>query len=121
VTHRLRAIVTEDDVLVRMTVAAMLADLGFDVVEAESGRQAIAALAATADLLMVDLRLPDMSGFDVAEQALALDPGIRVIVASGEPAPDTTTHIWLEKPFNAARLRAALEAAIGDRWPATRS
>jgi CheY-like chemotaxis protein len=118
-TRRLRAILTEDDALVRITVAAMLSDMGFDVVETESGRQAVAALAEAADLLVVDLRLPDMSGFDVAEKALALNPDIRVIVASGDPAPDGTTHIWLSKPFNAARLRAALEAAIGDRGPAT--
>lgn len=114
----MRAILTEDDALVRITISAMLADLGFDVMETGSGRQAIAALAKAADLLVVDLRLPDMSGFDVAEQALALHPNIRVVVASGDPAPDPTTYVWLSKPFNTARLRAALTAALGDQWAA---
>ena len=114
---RLRAILTEDNALVRATVAELLEDMGFEVVATESGAQALKALAVPADLLIVDVRLPDISGLDVADTAREMQPDIRIIVASGEQAPEGLTHRWLPKPFNAARLRAALNDAIGDRWP----
>ena len=79
----LRVLLVEDEVLVRMTTAVMLADLGHDVLEAETGAEAVDRLIQGVDLVVCDLGLPDMDGWTLVDQVRERLPGMPVIVASG--------------------------------------
>jgi CheY-like chemotaxis protein len=108
----LRIVLSEDDALVRATMNAVLADLGHVVIETGTAGEALDAIDVGADVLITDLNLPDGNGADLADDALARHPGLAVIIASGDERPGPLPHVWLQKPFNGARLRAALEAAM---------
>ncbi len=74
----------EDEGPLREAVAEHLADHGFQVVSVASGRQALEALADFAfDLVLTDLRLPDVDGFGVLEAARERYPDVAVVVLTG--------------------------------------
>ncbi|MFN3688422.1 MAG: PAS domain S-box protein [Salinarimonas sp.] len=110
------ALVVDDEDLVRMTVADMLVDLGFEVVEAGSGEEALAMIRSgrRADLLVTDHLMPGMSGVDLARAARAARPGLPVLVVSGYAevealAPDLPR---LAKPFRPAELTERVDALM---------
>lgn len=107
----LRVLLVEDEMLVRMTTAAMLADLGHDVLEAESGAEALARLAHGIDLVVCDLGLPDMDGLALVDQVRERLPGIPVVVASGAAMTEARDIVWLGKPYDESALRSALDQA----------
>ncbi|HEX3347192.1 MAG TPA: response regulator [Acetobacteraceae bacterium] len=102
----------EDDPLIRITVAALVTEFGYDVTEAASAADALAAVKGGADLLIADLNLPDGSGLDLAAEAVACCPGVGVIIATGEGEQPETGYLWLTKPFTASRLHDAIARAI---------
>ncbi len=114
----LRVLLVEDEPLVRMTTADMLADLGHDVLEAATGAEAL-ALLSKADcgigILVVDLGLPDMDGRALVERARALHPALRVVVATGRSPEEIGLDdcVWLGKPYNRAALERAMESGAG--------
>ncbi len=108
----LRIVLAEDDALVRMGTADMLADLGHHVTEASTGAEALRLLADCTDVLISDLGLPDMDGLTLVARAQAMRPDLRVIIASGRDRDETTELVWLTKPFNRDSLRGALAAAL---------
>ena len=76
----------EDDPAVRAIAKAFLVDLGYRVLEARSGEEALGVLRSgePVDLLFTDVVLPDgMNGADVARSAAGLRPGLKVLFASG--------------------------------------
>ncbi len=107
----LRVLLVEDEMLVRMTTAGMLADLGHDVLEAATGAEALARLAQGIDLMVCDLGLPDMDGLALVDQVRERLPGIPVVVASGAARAGGEGIVWLGKPYDEAALRAALDQA----------
>ncbi|MFO1070122.1 MAG: response regulator [Geminicoccaceae bacterium] len=112
----LRILLVEDNVLIRMSTAAMLQDLGHSVREAGDADEALALLeAGPDDVLMTDIGLPGMSGTELAAAALSRWPALRVVFVSGqEPAggpsrPDGARV--LAKPYDREGLRRVLSAA----------
>ncbi len=115
---RQRVLVAEDDQPVRATTAELLSGLGHDVREAGSAAEALTLLDRGTDVLMTDIGLPDMDGRDLASQALSDNPGLAVIIASGKaPArlPEDPRIVWLNKPYSASRLAAAISQATSGR------
>ncbi|MES2785383.1 MAG: response regulator [Pseudomonadota bacterium] len=78
-------LLVEDDSLVRRYANDQLTGLGYHVLEADSGAQALAFLSQSTpvDLLFTDVVMPGMSGSALAERACQLRPGLRVLYASG--------------------------------------
>ena len=112
VKARGRVLLVDDEVLVRMSTADMLTDLGYDVVEAGSGEEALALLrdGGLPDLLVTDHLMPGMSGADLAREARALDAKLPILIVSGYSevdgiAPDLPR---LTKPFRNAELAERL-------------
>jgi CheY-like chemotaxis protein len=120
-----KVLVVEDDAEVRALIVESLAGLGYAIVEAADGRQAIQVLKATPaiDLLFTDVVLPGgMSGADVAAEATRRNAGIKVLYVSGytdnvlarrgqlDPGAQ-----FINKPFRrselAQKVRAALDGA----------
>ena len=113
-------LLVEDDALVRMTTADLLADLGHEVLQADTAQAGLRALAGGADILLVDFGLPDMDGRAFAALARQRQPGIPIVIASGRndanaesqiDALPGTPPVWLMKPYNEHSLAVALERA----------
>ena len=115
-------LVVEDDVDVRSLAVALLADLGYRVLEAGHGQAALDLLAENPriNLLLTDMVLPgEISGSMVAAKARKIQPGIRVIYMSGytENAINRFGEmqdgaITLQKPFRRAELAHKLRQAL---------
>ena len=110
-----RVLLVEDDSLIRMTTADMLADLGHAVFEAGSAEQALSLLEANdIEVLLVDVGLPGVSGIDLAMAARRRSPGLRVVFATGRAAlpelgrPELAGASLLLKPYDEAGLAGAL-------------
>lgn len=81
----MRVLLIDDSEVFRRTLADTLADLlGAEVDEAESGPEALERLesAEPVDLVLVDLRMPDMDGLEVSRRILDRDEPPRVIVVT---------------------------------------
>ena len=79
-----RLLVVDDHSSFRRCASALLRTEGFDVVgEAEDGASALALATELApDLVLLDIQLPDLDGFAVAERLLAGDPELKVVLVS---------------------------------------
>jgi DNA-binding NarL/FixJ family response regulator len=79
-----RVVVVDDHAGFRRCACTLLAAEGFEVVgEAADGEEALAVVAAVApELVLLDIQLPDLDGFAVAEQLLARDPELAIVLVS---------------------------------------
>ena len=125
-------LVVEDEEIVRSLVRELLEGLGYTVVDARDGEEALAVLnrsSSAIDLVVTDLVMPRMSGRDLARRVAELRPETAVLLVSGY-AGDTVTAegplepgtAFLEKPFTgaelAAKVRDLLDAAAARARPA---
>ena len=82
-------LVVEDDVLIRLVIAAYLRDCGYRVLEAASGAEAVQLLerdAAGISVVLTDVEMPGaMDGFALARWIRRERPGVEVVIA-GTPA-----------------------------------
>jgi CheY-like chemotaxis protein len=79
-----RILLVDDDAGVRKTLAGLLRASGQDVLEAGSGTEAMDWLRATAvDLVLTDLGMPEVTGWDVARAAKACRPDLPVVLLTG--------------------------------------
>ncbi|MEA2933451.1 MAG: hypothetical protein QOD74_97 [Variibacter sp.] len=97
-------LVVDDDNLVLMNTAAMLEDLGLEVIEATSGEQALRILSRRpkVDLLITDQLMPGMLGTHLAARVKREFPSLPIILATGYaelPADADPGLIKLNKPF----------------------
>nr|WP_208644476.1 PAS domain S-box protein [Stutzerimonas zhaodongensis] len=106
------ALLVDDEELVRASTADMLSDLGYRVIEAASGEQAMQLLdtGQQFDLLVTDHLMPGISGTDLARQVRASKPGTAILIVSGYAElegldPDLAR---LTKPFRKSELAASL-------------
>jgi PAS domain S-box-containing protein len=121
-----RVLLVDDDAMVRFTTADMLSYLGHAVTEAGDATEALRLLSERAfDVIVTDISLPDLSGDELAMRALALQPGLRVIFATGYDAlPEDSNHqalagaMLLRKPYNKERIEEAMNAAMAARLAA---
>jgi len=74
----------DDESYIRQSIKSYLEDYGFIVYEAENGKKGIEVFNAhSPDLVLLDLRMPEMDGLQVLEVLKACDPDIPLVVASG--------------------------------------
>jgi len=114
-------LLVEDDRTVSTVVSEMLAALGYSVISAESGDEALQCLEAhsTIELALTDLTMPGgISGDQLIPMIEDLRPGVRCIVMSGYISADRRHALMkrpdivvLPKPFTMAQLKNALEEA----------
>jgi PAS domain S-box-containing protein len=121
----LPVLVVDDEPLVRMVVVDILAELGFQAVEAEDGIRAMDVLGSEAplSLLITDVGLPNgMNGRQVAEAARQLRPDLPVLFITGYAENAVLSHGHLEagmqiatKPFDVERLKRRIVDLIASR------
>ena len=113
-------LVIEDDHAIRRGVCDALRFAGYEVLEAAEGSTGMAqALRATFDLLLLDLVLPNYSGFEILEALKQQRPGTPVIILSarGEEADRVKglklgADDYVVKPFSVRELLARVEAVL---------
>jgi signal transduction histidine kinase/CheY-like chemotaxis protein len=124
VTSPLRILVIDDEREVRNVIAEILAQQGHQVVEAAGGADGLAHLEreGSFDLLLTDLGMPGMTGWEVARAAKARRPTLRVGLITGwgeqpagKPEDRAAADFVLPKPITVDGLRAALEHVRGIR------
>lgn len=108
-------LIVEDDVLIRMDAAQMIAGDEFDVIEAANADEAIAILETRLDVAVVftDIQMPgSMDGLKLAAAVRDRWPPIKIITTSGQARigcddlPDG--GLFLPKPYNAAQILKTL-------------
>lgn len=105
-------LVVDDEDLVRASTAHMLGELGYSVLEANSGEAAIQLLEGpqTIDLLVTDHLMPGITGTDLAMHLRRVRPEVRVLVISGyaEAKGIALDLPRLAKPFKQSDLASSL-------------
>jgi two-component system, NtrC family, response regulator PilR len=88
-----RLLLVDDEPSIRQLLSYRLKREGFDVVLAENGREAVRLIEAGGiDLLVSDIRMPDMSGVDVLRAAKAFDPDILGIIITAYASKETSVE-----------------------------
>jgi PAS domain S-box-containing protein len=97
-------LIVEDEPLVRMAAIDMIEEAGFTVLQAADAKQALEHLKGKSriDILFTDIGLPGMRGPELAEEALKLRKGVKVVFASGygEGQGDVPDAQYLSKPYD---------------------
>jgi CheY-like chemotaxis protein len=112
------ALLVDDEELVRTSTSYMLAELGYRVVEAASGEEALELIEAgeAFDLLVTDHLMPGINGTDLARVVRTSRPGTAILLVSGYAEregldPDLPR---LTKPFRKNELAASLSQLCGE-------
>jgi CheY-like chemotaxis protein len=117
-------LVVDDDPVVRRAVARFVASAGYQVIESSSPEQGLAAAERyPIDLMITDLVMPNMTGYELAQRITDIRPGVRVIYMSGF-APDELVAergrstgpdpIFLQKPFAVDALMPSVFAMLAE-------
>ncbi len=114
---RIKFLIVDDEPSIRKLCVMIGASLGFDCAEAESAEAALAHLESNSpDLVLVDRRLPTMSGDDLLRQIKALLPRTEVAIITGHGSIESAVEAmrlgaydYITKPFGAQQLKLVLQ------------
>jgi CheY-like chemotaxis protein len=120
-----RVLVADDESDVRSVVRAMLETLGYEVIEARDGLEAVEVFrqrAAEIDLVILDLVMPRLTGEAALAQMLRIAPGLPAILVSGYDESGRIREIvaagfggFLQKPFRRQDLGKKVRELLGIR------
>ncbi len=107
-TATTRILLAEDEALLRLVAVETLQDAGYDVMEAGDGNAGLAILQSdqAVDLLITDIKMPGLNGYQLAEAGLSLRPQMKVVLMTGysdETVPEIIRKATIKvfhKPFN---------------------
>ena len=113
-------LIVEDEALLRLVAVETFQDAGYKVLEASNGDVGLSVLKSDAkiDLLITDVKMPGLSGYQLAEAGLDLRPEMKVVLMTGYaseaiPAALRSASIRiLYKPFNFDELSSLVEKII---------
>jgi DNA-binding NtrC family response regulator len=113
-------LIVDDEPTVLSSLRKVLELEGHQVLAATSGNAALEVLGREGPhLMLVDLRMPGLSGIETCTQARALKPGLPVIVMTAHSAPDTAiaamkcgAYDYVIKPFDVVALIALVDRAL---------
>ena len=114
-------LVVDDEALIRWSLSEGLTDAGWTVRQAASGAEARAAVRSLHDqpfVILVDLRLPDVSDLSLVRELRALRPDVPMIVMTAHRTADDATqareagvHSFVDKPFDVVEVVALVDEA----------
>jgi CheY-like chemotaxis protein len=117
-------LVVDDERLVLEASSRALRTLGYDVLEAEGGVPAIETFRANRDAIhgvLLDMMMPDLDGASTLNALRAIDPAVRVLVATGGDPSGSESPSWrgvcgfLSKPYDLGTLSEAIAHLTSDR------
>ncbi len=116
--HRVTILLVDDESWIRDLILGMLTYVGYSVLEASSAQQAMVTAerhSSEIDLLVTDVVLPDMDGFDLA---YCLSGSMRVLFVTGHAEDDALVRTrlrgtsFLLKPFRVEELQRSIHRAL---------
>jgi PAS domain S-box-containing protein len=115
-------LVVDDEEGVRLVAADLLKSMGFDVITAEDGLQALERFRECSDRIkavLMDLTMPHLDGVETFRELRRLDPGCRVVLTSGYNEQEAIQDFlgkglvaFVQKPFLRRDLMAAIQKAV---------
>ena len=121
----IKVLIADDDAAQRRLIAMLLIKkLGYKIVEAENGQDALSILDAdqreqSIQLIILDLRMPEISGFEVLEQINEKHPGKPVIILTGSQDVEDAVHAmqmgavdFMTKPVSSERMIVSVQNAL---------
>jgi PAS domain S-box-containing protein len=115
-------LLVDDEALVIDVGVQLLGKLGYTVIEAKSGRDAIRIFKEqnhTIDMLILDMVMPNMGGGEVFDQIKRIDPKVKVLLSSGYSVNGQATEIlkrgcegFIQKPFNMEDLSKKIREVL---------
>jgi CheY-like chemotaxis protein len=117
-------LVVDDDDDVRDIATAILEELGYEAIGASGGAAALQVLATTEegrciDALFSDIMMPGMNGFELAQQAKAARPDLKIILTSGYIGPEiagamsSAMYPTVPKPWRPAQFATMIAEVLG--------
>ncbi len=108
-------LIVDDDDDVREILAETLEEFGYRVIRAGSGEEALLCLDhdQEPDMIITDVRMPGMSGLELAERVRERADHVKLLLISGYFLPQNVTERFLKKPFRMQELRSAVRAQLG--------
>ncbi len=115
-----KILVIDDETIVRISSKRTLEPEGYEVELADSGRAGIEFLEkGPFDVILLDLKMPDMGGIEVLKVVIEKWPGTKVIIVTGYSTVETAVEALrlgafnhIEKPFTPDSLLAAVKEAL---------
>lgn len=109
---QLSILVVDDELLIRDLLYDFFVEQGWRITIAENGQQALNALAGqNYDLVLTDLKMPEMDGMELIRTLRQRHPGIPVMIMTGFPSVDSAVEAlrekvadYIVKPFNINQL-----------------
>lgn len=113
-------LIVDDEETIRFSIKEFLEGQGYEVIVAETCEQALEKIDEfMPDLVLLDLRLPNMGGIELLEKVKTKDPNALMIVMTGYGSVDSAVEAmkigaydYLEKPFKTEHLKLVIEKAL---------
>jgi PAS domain S-box-containing protein len=122
--HGETVLVAEDEPMVLEISKALLEHLGYHVLTATNGQEAVDIFNQHQDqiaLILADMVMPQMDGVDVLEALQAQDPEVKVVLVTGYPLGKEAPKVlgkgfinWLQKPIRLTRLARVVDQVLKD-------
>ncbi|HEX7127660.1 MAG TPA: sigma-54 dependent transcriptional regulator [Thermodesulfobacteriota bacterium] len=114
------ALIVDDEASIRTSLAGVLRDEGYEVIEADGGQAALARVAEhEPDVVLLDIWMPEMDGLETLQRLKAIQPGLPIVIMSGHGTIETAVkatklgaHDFVEKPLSIEKVVLALQNAI---------
>jgi len=117
-------LLVDDEETIRTLGARMLASLGFTVLTAADGQEALAVYRehrGEIEVVVLDLTMPHMDGEEAFRELRLIDPEVRVVMSSGYTESDITARFagkglvgFVQKPYSLAKLAEQLQSALNE-------
>ncbi len=116
-------LVVDDELLIRDLLYDFFQDQGWEISIADNGKKALDILKSKKiDLLLTDIKMPEMDGLVLAEQVKGTYPDLPVILMTGFPSVDTAVTAlrqkvedYIIKPFNINQLYKTVEKKVKEK------
>lgn len=115
-------LVVDDDASSRMAMEAILEALGYQVLVAASGRDALAIYSSrpdAVDLVISDLLMPELSALELYAELTPIRPDVKMLIMTGYPLEDEEDQViqtgicgWIQKPFTMSELDQLVRATL---------
>jgi len=117
-------LVVDDEELIRITTVHIFELLGYRVLQAADGMQALEVYQQHPDeisLVLLDLTMPNMGGVEVLQRLRGIRPGLRILLTSGYNESDLSPDVaglpgtaFIQKPFDLDQLRTKAASLLKD-------
>ncbi|MCK4962724.1 MAG: response regulator, partial [Anaerolineales bacterium] len=113
-------LVVEDEAGERITLCGILEEVGYRAIGLEKGADALKAMKkAPFDVVVVDIKLPDVSGLDILEMAKEINPEVAVVITTGYASVETAVdavnqgaYAYFVKPVNPDEIKNTIANAL---------